>query len=96
MTKHGQPTGHISDQVIRLCTSGESVSSLLAEDPTLAPGDAWKKLYGEHALNAAAKGAHNNEAESSDQDELERAARCGNWGPMQPSDLFLKVWTNEQ
>src|ERR1700733_14383001 len=36
----------ISDKVYKLCTSKESVSALLAADPSLAPGEAWKKLYG--------------------------------------------------
>jgi len=81
-----------SDQVYKLCTSDESVSSVLAADPKLAPGDAWKKLYGHHAgrpksahaADDAGKGAVSQEA-------LDRAAKCGKWGPTQPSDLFLRV-----
>ncbi|KAH8678575.1 hypothetical protein BGZ60DRAFT_468049 [Tricladium varicosporioides] len=40
----------ISDKVYKLCTSMETVSTLLANDPTLAPGDAWKQLYGSHVV----------------------------------------------
>ena len=93
-------TDRVSDQLIRLCTSSESVSSLVAEDPTLAPGDAWERLYGEHALKAAVKseqrkstGGENDEPRPADQPDLERAARCGKWGPAQPSELFLRVCT---
>ncbi|KAK6600283.1 hypothetical protein H4I96_07609 [Botrytis cinerea] len=41
-----KPGAMISDKVHKLCTSQETVSSLLAKDPTMAPGDAWKQLYG--------------------------------------------------
>ncbi|KAK4152999.1 hypothetical protein C8A00DRAFT_44007 [Chaetomidium leptoderma] len=81
-------TTHISDHITRLCTSSESVSSLIADDPCLAPGDAWEKLYGADARKAAAKG----ESESVTQDELERAAACGKWGPTRPSELFLRIY----
>ena len=93
-------TDRVSDQVIRLCTSSESVSSLVAEDPALAPGDAWERLYGAHALKAAVKseqrksaGGENHEAHPANQPDLERAARCGKWGPTKPSELFLRVCT---
>ena len=36
----------ISDTVYGLCTSKDSVSSLVAADPELSPGEAWKKLGG--------------------------------------------------
>ncbi len=87
-------TKHISDQVVQLCTSGQSVSSLLAKDPTLAPGDAWERLHGKHALKAAARRARSAKGKrkvEGDESEVERAARCGNWGSCQPSELFLRV-----
>jgi hypothetical protein len=84
----------ISDKVYKLCTSPESVSSLLAKDPTLAPGDAWKKLYGGHAAgekeSKATARAHRDQITP---DDLKRALECGNWGPTQPSELFLRVST---
>jgi len=81
-----------SDTVFQLCTSGESVSALLAKDPGLAPGDAWQKLYkahsgrpkGSHAADDIGKGELSKE-------QLERAVKCGKWGPTQPSELFLRV-----
>lgn len=89
---HNQFTDTISDRLVDLCTSTESVSTVLAQDPTAAPGDAWKKLYkhhagkltGPHSIHEAGKGEASTEA-------LERAAKCGKWGPTQPSELFLRV-----
>jgi hypothetical protein len=81
----------LPDHVVELCTNGESVSTFLAHDPTIAPGEAWKKLYGHHvskhsskAVDAAGKG-------DIAWEELEKAAKCGKWGPTEPSELFLRV-----
>ena len=49
MTKSKFPNS-ISDRVFDLCNSSETVSSLLAKDPSLSPSDAWNKLYGQHTL----------------------------------------------
>ncbi|KXX76260.1 Minor cardiolipin synthase ClsB [Madurella mycetomatis] len=91
MTTHRQPKTRISDRLIGLCTSDESVSSLVARDPSLAPGDAWKKLYRERALKATTVG-EKGPRESTLQDELEKAAWCGRWGPTKPSELFLRIY----
>ena len=98
MAHQDTSTGRISHRLIELCTSSESVSSLLAKDPTLAPGDAWKLLYGhhnssdrkveEHEANGIAAGSSEPPSSS---DELQRAAKCGKWGPTKPSELFLRV-----
>ncbi|KAH6856147.1 hypothetical protein B0I37DRAFT_425195 [Chaetomium sp. MPI-CAGE-AT-0009] len=99
MTKHHQASAHISDHTLHLCTSGGSVSSLLAREPNLSPGDAWERLYGDTRKGEGAKsepkrqsgdGREHIESESAPQTDLERAAKCGNWGPTKPSDLFLK------
>jgi hypothetical protein len=91
-TKKG--TGSVSDPIYELCQSVESVSATLAKDPTIAPGDAWKSLYGhrvgresgtESASTSGAEGASKNG------DALARAAKCGKWGPTRPSDFFLQV-----
>jgi len=92
------PSRHVSDRIVKLCTSGQSVSSLLAEDPTLTPGDAWDRLYGDWKRPKSSKGevegedlvGNDAQAPLSDED-LERAASCGKWGPTRPSELFLKV-----
>jgi hypothetical protein len=98
MTKNHHIHDRITDRLVRLCTSNDSVSALVAQDPSLAPGDAWEKLYGKGAVKDAAgheeNGDNDNEStisESTSQAKLERAASCGKWGPTKPSDLFLRV-----
>ncbi|KAJ7221756.1 iq calmodulin-binding motif protein [Mycena pura] len=77
----------IPPSIHQLCTGTETVSSLLAHDPELPPGDAWKKLYGHHPASKAAP-----EHKPLTPDDLVRARECGKWGPTQPSDLFLKLY----
>lgn len=82
----------ISEKVYKLCTGTETASSLLAKDPTLAPGDAWKQLYEGH--NAGEKESQSTAEAHRDKitpEDLQRALECGNWGPTQPSELFLRV-----
>jgi hypothetical protein len=82
----------ISEKVHTLCNGTESVSSMLAAEPTMAPGDAWKALYGKHEagkdVSTSTAKAHRDEITSED---LQRAFECGNWGPTRPSELFLRV-----
>ncbi|KAK3294392.1 uncharacterized protein B0H64DRAFT_325211 [Chaetomium fimeti] len=107
MAKHRQQNTHISDHTLHLSTSGESVSSLLARTPNLSPGDAWNRLYGdavrkgEGAIERESESTQQSgtrregtsiESESAPQAEVERAAKCGNWGSTKPSDLFLKIY----
>jgi hypothetical protein len=87
----------ISDNVYKLCTSKESVSSLLAAEPNLAPGEAWKKLYGGHAAGEKeSKATAKAQRDQITPDDLKRALECGNWGPTQPSELFLRVRTSSR
>lgn len=86
----------ISEKVYKLCTSKESVSALLAKDPTMAPGEAWKQLYGGHS--AGEKESTSTAIAHRDQitpEDIQRAYECGNWGPTKPSELFLRVSTFE-
>ncbi|KAJ7632146.1 hypothetical protein FB45DRAFT_494404 [Roridomyces roridus] len=80
----------ITDKVHQLCTGTETVSSLLAKDPTLAPGDAWKKLYGHHKDISVIQAQKNREAHTAE--DLKRARECGKWGSTEPSELFLKLY----
>jgi hypothetical protein len=41
----------VSDSVYKLCQEAESVSSILAQNPTAAPGDIVHELYGHRAEN---------------------------------------------
>lgn len=90
------PVDQISDRIIELCTSPHSVSSLLAEDARLAPGDAWDQLYGHwKAPRRSVERKREGEGEREDkasEEELEKAARCGKWGPTKPSELFLRIY----
>jgi hypothetical protein len=82
----------ISDKVLSVCTISQSVSSLLADNPRMSPSEAWRSLYDHAALTRNEKvnseGKHGEVVGSYD---LERARRCGRWGPTNPSNLFLRV-----
>ncbi|KAL8293888.1 hypothetical protein RB597_007667 [Gaeumannomyces tritici] len=84
-----------SDQVLAMCTSAETVSSLLAQEPDLAPKEAWKRLC---VSEGAARGQPSTSTVPEGSggtlpaDSLDRAAMCGRWGSQRPSDLFLKMY----
>lgn len=94
--RHVPSRRRISERLIGLCTSEQSVTALLAEDPEMAPGEAWKMLYGRERSEEEKVGGEDVKEDGDggheDGDELERAAKCGNWGGMTPSELFLKVY----
>ncbi|KAI7914537.1 phospholipase D Active site motif protein [Pyricularia oryzae] len=85
------PPRGFGDEIFRLCTAPEDVSSLLASNPDITPNEAWEQLYGKGSdsgpgvTNAIVNGAPPLE-------RLERAARCGKWGENRPSDLFLEMY----
>ncbi|CAK7211288.1 hypothetical protein SBRCBS47491_001072 [Sporothrix bragantina] len=81
--------GYLGDDIVKLCTAKESVSSLLAADPTLAAGDAWQTLYSKYRPTS---NGHSKEGATTKVDDLTRAAQCGKWGPTKPSDVFLKIY----
>ncbi|KAB5572162.1 hypothetical protein GE09DRAFT_1098520 [Coniochaeta sp. 2T2.1] len=85
----------ISDELYELCASTESVSTVVAKDPTIKPGDAWKKLYG-HDFGKPVKRNFLNGVPNptSDEEILRRTAECGKWGPTQPSELFLRMYND--
>ncbi|TLS26883.1 hypothetical protein PpBr36_04868 [Pyricularia pennisetigena] len=85
------PPKGFSDEIFRLCTAPEDVSSVLASNPETTPNAAWEQLYGKGSdsgpgvTHAIVNGAPPLE-------RLERAARCGKWGENRPSDLFLEMY----
>lgn len=85
--------GPIDDKFHALFTSPESVSTILAKDPSISPGDAWDKLYGHHIkkLSASPHSVDHAGKHPPSEDELKKTAECGHWGPTQPSQLFLTV-----
>lgn len=90
-TKRGNSIPMLSDRLNKLCTSQKSVSALLAENPNLTPGDAWKTLYGSHLPRSMTNGGESSDRHAIDAEDLIRAAECGKWGTAKPSELFLKV-----
>lgn len=83
----------VSDGLFKMVTSPDSVSSLLAQDPSLSPSQAWKKLYGDYDRKPSSSQSDHGAGGGSlaPEEALKRAADCGQWGPTQPSELFLKV-----
>jgi len=80
----------ISDKVFKWCTSEESVSALLAKNPTLAPSKAIEQLYGKEHVSVSEKKHPKQYSHSSE--DLERAFKCGKWGDTRPSELFLHIF----
>ncbi|KAI5241443.1 hypothetical protein E4T43_05488 [Aureobasidium subglaciale] len=80
----------LSEKVEGLCRNPHSVSQALAEEPTLSPGEAAKRLY--HPDNISISEGHvpSKRAPATDE-ELERAMQCGKF-TTQPSELFLRVF----
>ncbi|KAI1106634.1 IQ calmodulin-binding motif protein [Jackrogersella minutella] len=86
---------NISERVHQLCLSSESVSSILAQDPSLPPGEAWKKVVGhhDHPHDQNSKGDVCQIGKGPiDPKEIEKARSCGRWGSQEPSDLFLRMY----
>lgn len=81
----------ITDKVYKMCTDKQSVSSLLAQDPTLTPGAAATKLYHPDTVSIS-EGAPPKDRSPATPEELERAYQCGNFGPTRPSELFLRIF----
>ncbi|KAI2777086.1 hypothetical protein F4815DRAFT_502595 [Daldinia loculata] len=83
----------ISEHLYELCLSSESVSSALARDLTLTPGEAWKKLFDCYDHDHGSKGDVRDVGKGSlSPEELERARACGKWGTKKPSDFFLRIY----
>lgn len=85
-------TSPVSDELLKLLTSPESVSALLAQDPSLSPGEAWKKLYDHHVGKLGEHKTINDSGKRlASEEALHKAAGAGHWGPTRPSELFLRV-----
>ncbi|OTA79958.1 hypothetical protein M434DRAFT_401971 [Hypoxylon sp. CO27-5] len=86
----------ISERLYELCSSSKSVSSLLAEDPSLSPGEAWEKLFNQHDHNLTSYGCKGDIRDIGkgpvNPKELHKARSCGKWGSQEPSDLFLRIY----
>lgn len=78
----------VGEALVEMCRSGESVSSLMAKEPGLTPGDAWKRLYGGGKLGRKSVRSASDAVPSSG---TANAAACGKWGPTMPGELFLEA-----
>lgn len=81
----------ISDRVFGLCTDPNSVSALIASDAKITPEHAVKKLYHPETFSVS-DGHPPKERLPATAEQLERAFKCGNWGPTRPSEQFLRVF----
>jgi phosphatidylserine/phosphatidylglycerophosphate/cardiolipin synthase-like enzyme len=80
----------VSEHVVKLCQATETVSSVLAKNPTEAPGDIVKRLYAQYKKDTH---AHLDERPPAlSPNELEIVRQCGRWGTTQPSPLFLQAF----
>ncbi|GAP92802.1 putative iq calmodulin-binding motif protein [Rosellinia necatrix] len=84
----------IGDRLHEWCQSQDSVSSLLATDPSLTPADGWQKLFHRGYLDRLDQEGANQGARTApvSGEELRRARMCGKWGPREPSDLFMRLY----
>lgn len=78
--------------LVRLCQETETVSSRLAGEPDVAPGNAWKELYSrsERSLRSS-RDIRDIGKGYLKEGEVEKARESGKWGLNEPSDLFLRV-----
>lgn len=81
----------ISDKVYDLCRNGQSVSSSIAADPSLTPGEAAKHLFHPDTFSISEGNPPVQRVPASEED-LQRAYDCGKWGPTRPSELFLRIF----
>ncbi|KAI0600074.1 hypothetical protein F4775DRAFT_547947 [Biscogniauxia sp. FL1348] len=81
----------ISERVYEWCKSPETVSSRLAADPSLTPGEIWKTLLG-HVNTSQGRNIRDIGKGDVTHEELRKARFCGKWGANEPSDLFLRMY----
>jgi len=89
--KQSRKMSIISDRVYELCSDNRSVSSQLARDSSLSPGEAAKTLYHPDTVSIS-EGTPPEKRVPATDEELKRAYECGNWGPSKPSELFLRIF----
>ena len=82
----------VSENAFKLCQSTDTVSSVLAQNPTEAPGDVVKRLYGHHKKDLHYDPERHRAPPSAQAQEA--ALKCGRWGPSQPTPLFLQAYAD--
>ena len=81
----------LPDRVIKLCQETATVSSEYAKNPTEAPLDIARRLYG-NCKPASKNDFPGVERQPPTHADLEQARQCGQWGPSQPSEFFLQIY----
>jgi hypothetical protein len=82
----------VSEKVMQLCHSKVTLSSEYAADSSKAPGHILKEIFKGHLHSDTSHHAKKlEELKIADENDLLRAKECGNWGPTEPSELFLRV-----
>ncbi|KAL3455359.1 hypothetical protein BJX64DRAFT_282124 [Aspergillus heterothallicus] len=80
----------VSWNVYNLCHGDRTVSSEVGRDSKRAPYKVFKELFEDAKPEKRANEL--SDEESREDDELKKAAECGNWGGAEPSRLFLKIY----
>jgi phosphatidylserine/phosphatidylglycerophosphate/cardiolipin synthase-like enzyme len=80
----------ITPKVVELCQSEETVSSVLAKDPSLSPGEVAERIFSKRKTKPSRRA--DEELGSASAEDLKQAASCGRWGPTQPGELFLRAY----
>ena len=82
----------VSQYVLDLCQSQETVTNELAKHPDKAvykiASGLWKKGLTDEVKKPL---VNKNKDDKNDTDEFADVLQCGKWGDQRPSDLFLKV-----
>ncbi|MCJ1283089.1 hypothetical protein MMC26_002416 [Xylographa opegraphella] len=82
----------VTPRVVKHCQAEETVSSLLAQDPSLSPGEAVTKLFGKKEKTGKPSSDADDVLRPASKEDLELAFSCGRWGPTRPGELFLRVY----
>ncbi|KAH0829571.1 phospholipase D active site protein motif protein [Fonsecaea pedrosoi] len=73
-----------------LCQNRESITSQLAQDPSISPHAAAKRLFGVDIDDEVV--TRKLDLGKEEPSDLEEARKCGQWGTSNPSDLFLRIY----
>jgi phosphatidylserine/phosphatidylglycerophosphate/cardiolipin synthase-like enzyme len=82
----------VTPTVVKYCQAEETVSSLLAQNPSLSPGEATIKLFGKKEKTGKPSSDADHELNTATAQDHEQALSCGRWGPTRPGELFLRVY----
>ena len=82
----------LTPTVVKLCQAEETVSSAIAQNPSLSPGEVATKIYGKRETTGKPTRDADAELTLASPDDLKQAESCGRWGPTRPGELFLRAY----